>query len=259
MRLSVPLALVATVVLSTAPQAHAEDGESTYEGGNSGTAPNYAKGKPVSITHSSGNLAVRCMDTEQMSARLQYVVTGTNQSAMETAGKGVGLAVYGDANGGRVSTRAPSRSTGVSSVDVTLTVSIPRAVMSLTVTETGPGWVQVQDCDGTVKVTAGAGGAFASGALKGATVTATGGDVKVVVNSDAVLSATTSVSAPSGNATLLLGTAQGGKLTAKGAEVSVGQTVMGTNTATLVSGDLGLAGPTISVSAKSRAEVGVNQ
>ncbi len=249
--LLIPMAMVAP--------ARAEDGESTYEGGNSGAAAGYAKGKPISITHSSGNLSVRCMDTQTLSARMQYVVTGTVESAMETAGKGIGLAVYGDANGGRISTRSPGKSTGVSSIDVTLTVSIPRAPMTLTVNETGSGWVQVQDCDGTVKVSAGAAGAFASGAMKSATVTATGGDVKVVQNGDAVFTATTSVSAPNGNATLLLGTAQGGKLTAKGSEVSVSQTVMGTNEATLVSGDLGIAGPTITVSAKQRAEVGVNQ
>lgn len=252
-------ALTLLVLAATLSPARAEDGESTYEGGNSSTAAGYVKGKPLSITHSSGNLSVRCMDTEALSARLQYVVTGTVQTAMETAGKGIGLAVYGDANGGRVSTRAPGKSTGVSAIDVTLTVSVPKAIMSLTITETGPGWVQVQDCDGTVKVSAGAGGAFASGAMKGATITATGGDVKVVQNGDAVFSSTTSISAPNGNATLMLGTAQGGRLTAKGAEVSVSQTVMGTNDATLVSGDLGIAGPMITVSAKKRAEVGVNQ
>ena len=91
-------------------------------------------------------------------------------------------------------------------------------------------------------------------------VAGTGDAIRFVVQSgDAVFTGTTSVSAPSGNATLLMGTAQGGKLTAKGAEVSVGPTVMGTNDATLVSGDLGLTGPTITVSAKQRAEVSNNR
>ncbi len=248
-------ALITSLALFLSPLAFAADGESTYEGSLSSSAANYVLGKPVSITHSSGNLAVRCMDTESLTARVQYVVTGTAETAMETAGKGVGIAAYGDSNGGKVSTRVPSKGTGVSSVEITLTVNIPRAPITLTVTESGSGWVQVQDCDGTVKVSAGGGGAFVSGELKGATVTASGSDVKVVQNNGAVFTATTSVSAPGGNATLILGTAQGGKLTAKGEEVAVGPTVMGTNTATLVSGDMGLAGPSITVSAKVRAEV----
>lgn len=253
------LALCLTLAAAGATAARAEDGEITYEGGNSSNAAGYVKGKPVSITHSSGNLSVRCMDTEALSARMQYVVTGSTEGPMETAGKGIGMSAYGDSNGGRVSTRVPSKPSGVSSIDVTLTVNIPKAPLALTITETGSGWVQVQDCDGTVKVSAGAGGAFVSGALKGATVTASGGDVKVVQSGDAVFTATTSVSAPNGNATVLIGTAQGGKLTAKGAEVAVGPTVMGTNDATLVSGDLGLPGPTITVSAKQRAEVSANR
>ncbi|MSP56407.1 MAG: hypothetical protein EXR69_12510 [Myxococcales bacterium] len=239
--------------------ASAEDGDISYEGGNSSSAPGYARGKPVSITHSSGNLSVNCLDTDTLTARMKYVVTGSAEGPMETAGKGIGLAAYGDANGGKVSTRVPSKPSGVSEIDVTLTVNIPNGPLTLTVTETGKGWVQVQGCDGTVKISAGAGGAYASGALKGATVTATGSAVKVVQAKDAVFTSTTSLSAPGGNATLVLGAAQGGKITVKGTEVSVAPTVMGTNTATLVSGDLGLAGPTISVSAKDRAEVANSQ
>ena len=258
MKSTYSLVLVLLFSAAGVGRALAEDGDITYEGGNSSNAAGYVKGKPFSISHTSGNLSVRCMDTEALSARLQYVVTGSQEGPMETAGKGIGMSAYGDSNGGKVSTRVPSKPSGVSSMEVTLTVNIPRAPMTLTITETGSGWVQVQDCDGTIKVTGGAGGAFVSGAMKSATVTA-GGDVKVVQSGDAVFTGTTSVSAPSGNATLLIGTAQGGKLTAKGAEVSVGPTVMGTNDATLVSGDLGLTGPTITVSAKQRAEVSNNR
>ncbi|MFZ5479859.1 MAG: hypothetical protein ACOZNI_24050 [Myxococcota bacterium] len=229
--------------------------EMTYEGQNSGSAANYVAGKPVAVTHSGGNVSVRCFDTDTLSARLQYVVTGTAEGPMQAAGNGVGLAVWGDANGGGVKTRTPSKQSGVSDVDVTLTVNIPRGTSAVTVTQTGRGWVQVLDCSGNVKVSAGAGGAYASGTLTSATVSASGGDVKVDVDANTVLKGTTTVSAPGGNATLILAPAQGGKLTAKGEEVSVQQTVMGTNTGTLVQGDMGVAGPAITVSAKKRAEV----
>ena len=81
---------------------------------------------------------------------------------------------------------------------------------------------------------------------------ATGGDVKV--EAEAPLTATSTASSPN-NLTVSLQRGQGGKFTAKGAEVSVQQTVLGTNEATIVSGDLGLPGPAISLSAKNRVEV----
>lgn len=233
--------------------------EMSYEGALSGTAAAYVRSKPVSISHAGGNLSVRCMDTEKLSARVQYVIYGTQEGPMESMGKGVGLAVTGDSAGGRVSLRLPSKPSGVAKAEVTMTVNIPAPTTALTISQTGPGWVQVIDCDGTVKVTAGAGGAYVSGKLAGATVTATGGDVKVVQNEDAVFKATTTVSAPAGAATLLIANAQGGKLTAKGAEVAVSQTVIGTNASDLVQGDLGLAGPAITVTAKGRVEVSPNK
>lgn len=230
-------------------------GEMSYEGSSSGSAAAYVKGKPVVVAHSGGNVAVRCMETEKLSGRVQYTVYGTAEAPMETFGKGVGLSVSGSSTGGSVKTRVPSKGAGVSSTQVDLTVNIPKGVSALTVTQTGKGWVQVLDCSGNVKVTAGSGGAFVSGTLTGATVSATGGDVKVDVDASTPLTSTTSLSAAQGNATLILPSAQGGKLTAKGEEVSVQQTVMGTNTPTLVQGDMGLGGPAIVVSAKKRAEV----
>lgn len=247
------------LLLALAHLALADDGELvgelTYEGGNSATAANYVRGKPVTITHSSGNLSVRCMDTDKLSARLAYIVYGTSEGPMETMGKGIGLAVWGDATGGGAKTKVPSKPSGVSKAEVTLTVNVPMGTTAVTISETGPGWVQVVDCDGNVKVTAGAGGAYVSGQLTGATVTATGGDVKVVQNGDAVFKNTTAVSAPAGNVELQLAPAQGGKITVKATEVTVSQTVMGTNTSDLVQGDLGVAGPTITVTGKGTAKV----
>jgi len=247
------------LILALAHFATADEGdlvgELTYEGGNSATAANYVRGKPVSITHSSGNLSVRCMDTDKLSARLAYIVYGTSEGPMESMGKGIGLAVWGDSTGGGAKTKVPSKPSGVSKADVTLTVNVPMGTTAVSITETGPGWVQVIDCDGNVKVTAGAGGAYVSGQLTGATVTAIGGDVKVVQNGDSVFKNTTTISAPAGNVEVQLAPAQGGKLTAKAAEVTVSQTVMGTNTSDLVQGDLGVAGPAITVTGKGTAKV----
>jgi hypothetical protein len=231
------------------------EGALTYSGSQNGRAANYKVGAPIAITHSSGNLAVRCVDTDRFSANLQYTVYGSAEGPMESTGNGVGLAVWGDSKGGGVKTRIPSKVSGVARVDVELTVSVPRGATALSVSHSGAGWVQVLDCTGKVSVSSGRGGLYASGAMASITANASGGDAKVVVAADAVLSGTSSVSAPAGNATLQVSTAQGGKLTAKGAAVSVTTMVMGTNTPTLVQGTMGVNGPSITVSAKGNVEV----
>jgi hypothetical protein len=233
-----------------------DQGGLTYEGGLSGAAAAYAPGKPLSVSHSNGNVAVRCMDTDKLSARLQYTVYGNTEGPMESFGKGIGLQVSGDSKGGAVRTRVPQKTSGVTGAQVDLTVNVPKGTTSLVVTQTGRGWVQVLDCSGNVTVSAGAGGAYVSGAVTGGKVSASGGDVKVVTDKDTVLKGALSVAAPGGNVTLSLPPAQGGKINASGGEVVVQQTVMGTNTGTVVSGDLGIAGPQITVSAKNRIEVG---
>ncbi|MDP2307087.1 MAG: hypothetical protein Q8P18_13770 [Pseudomonadota bacterium] len=230
------------------------DGALSYEGGLAGNAPNYARGKPLVITHSSGNVAVRCMDVETLSGRLQYTVFGSSEGPMESVGKGIGIAVWGDSKGGGVKTRVPSMQSGVSRAQVDLTVNVPKGTTSLSVTQSGAGWVQVIGCSGHVKVSAGGGGAFVGGPLAAFTVTAAGGDVKVAVEGDGVLTGASSASSPA-NLTVVLPSAQGGKLSVKGEEVAVQQLVMGTNTPTLVTGEMGVSGPAISLAAKKRAEV----
>ncbi len=240
-----------------AVHAQDDDGASlTYEGGLSGSGAAYARGKPITITHSSGNVEVRCMDVDKLSGRLQYTVFGSAEGAMEAFGSGIGLSVWGDANGGGAKTRVPSKTSGVARAQVDLKVNVPKGTTSLTVSQAGAGWVQVQDCSGNVKVTAGAGGAYVSGALTGFTVTATGGDVKVVPAAEGVVKNSSSASAPGGNVSVVFTAAQAGKLSARGAEVSVQQSVIGSTTPTLVTGELGAtAGPGISLSAKGRVEV----
>lgn len=269
--------MIALLALMTLTPAFAEDGDNdpglltdpssidlggedaagalTYAGSQNGRAANYVVGKPVSISHSNGNLTVHCIDSDRFTASLQYTVYGSAEGPMESFGNGIGMAVSGDSKSGSVKTRVPSKTSGVSRAEVDLTVSVPRGVTALSVTNSGKGWVQVTECTGKVTVSAGYGGAYVSGALTAVSAGASGGDVKVVMAKDAVLSGASGISAPGGNATLELSGAQGGKLTAKGGEVSVQQVVMGTNTPTLVQGDMGVTGPTISISAKNRVEV----
>ncbi|MES2644769.1 MAG: hypothetical protein V4850_35105 [Myxococcota bacterium] len=230
------------------------DSPLSYEGGLAGNAPGYVRGKPLTITHSSGNVSVRCMEVEALSGRLQYTVFGSSEGPMESVGKGIGIAVWGDSKGGGVKTRVPSMQSGVARAQIDLTVNVPKGTTSLTVSQSGAGWVQVIGCSGNVKVNAGGGGAFVGGPLTAFTVSAAGGDVKVEMEGDAVLTGTSAASS-NANLTVIMPYAQGGKISVKGEEVSVQHMVMGTNTGTLVAGDMGVSGPSISLSAKKRAEV----
>ncbi|MDP2312254.1 MAG: hypothetical protein Q8P41_05060 [Pseudomonadota bacterium] len=232
-----------------------DEGSLTYEGGLAGNAPAYVRGKPVTISHSSGNVAVRCMDVEALTGRLQYTVFGSSEGPMESYGKGIGIAVWGDSKGGGAKSRVPSsKGSGVARAQIDLTVNVPKGTTSLTVTHTGSGWVQVIGCSGSVKVTAGSGGAYVGGPMSAFAVSATGNDVKVEVDGEGVLTGTSTASSPA-NLRVVLPSAQGGKLSVKGEEVAVQQVVMGTNTPTLVAGDMGVSGPSITLSAKKRAEV----
>ncbi len=233
--------------------ASAQDDSLTYEGSLGGNAPGYQVGKPVAISHSSGNLQVRCMDVDTMSGRLQYTVFGSAEGPMESFGKGIGMSVSGDSKGGSVKTRVPSRTSGVARAQVDVIVNIPKGTSSVSIGHSGPGWVQVVGCSGNVKVSAGAGGAYVGGPLTGFSVTALGGDVKIEVE-ESVLTSTSTATSP-GKLTVVLPPAQAGKLTAKGAEVSVQPLVMGTNEPALVSGQMGTGGPTISLTGKDRVEV----
>ncbi len=235
--------------------AAAQEGEFAYSGGFDGSAPNYVAGKPVVVAHSQGNLSVRCVDTDTLSARIRYSLTGSSEAGMKAFGDGIGMSVSGDAAGGSVKSRVPSSKSGVTTSDVQVTVNIPAGTKALTITHSGKGWVEVLNCSGALKVTAGTGGAYASGKMTALTLTASGGDVKVEPDKGTPFTGAVNVAAPGGSLSFVLPSAQGGKLNAKAAEVTVSQTVMGTNTATLVSGDLGLAGPNIALSARDKLSV----
>jgi hypothetical protein len=232
-------------------------GDLSYDGNLSESASSYTVGKPVSVTHNGGNISVRCIDTDTLSGRLPYSITGSAEGPMESAGRGMGLKVSGDGKGGGVvSTRVPSRTSGVSSIDAPLTVNVPAGASAITVSQSGAGWVQVIGCSGALKVSAGAGGLAAAGQFTSVNLSAAGGDVKLTQEGGATLTGASSVSARSGNVSITLSTAQGGKLAAKGAQVAVQQAVMGgSQTDTAVTGDFGIGGPALAVSASGNIEI----
>jgi len=227
--------------------------EVTYEGRLSSSAPGYVAGKNVTIAHAGGTIAIRCMDSPGITARLGYTIFGTNKTNMESYGKAIGLSTGGDANGGWVRTRVPAKSSGVSRADIPLTVNLPLEA-KITVTG-GAGWVQIVDCKGTVKSTNGDGGAYVSGTYSNVNVSASRGDVKVELTDQAQLGGVNAISAPGGAAVLRLPLSYMGKLMAKGSEVSVAHTVMGTNTPNLVQGTVGTGTASVSVSARDKVEI----
>jgi hypothetical protein len=249
--------VAALLPLLLTPRAVAQDeaGDLSYEGNLSQTANGYVVGKPVTIVHSGGNLEVRCMDVEKLSARASYALTGSAEGPMEAYGRGVGLSATGNATGGTIRTRVPAKGAGIATAKVEVKVNVPAGASSVTITQTGSGWTQVIGCGGALKVTSGKDGLYAGGAYASVMATASGGDAKVVLDKDVLLTGATTVSAPVGSAELVVAGAQGGKLTARADEVVVGPLVLGTVTPTLVSGDMGLKGPAITVTAKTKATV----
>ena len=241
------------------PMVQAEDGEElSYNGSFSQTAPGYARGKPVSISHSGGNISVRCIDTQELSARLAFKTAGFVEASLRAFGDGLGMATAGDSAGGSVKTKIPSKS-GINSADVELTVNVPLGPSGVTVTQTGTGWVEVMNCAGAVKVTSGTGGVYVSGKLTAVNIAAPGGDIKVEQAADGVLTGASALSAPGGSILMLMPGSQAAKLTAKAATVTMSHLVMGQNGGSLVQGDIngGTAsgGVVLNLTARDRVEL----
>jgi len=225
----------------------------TYEGSLDQQGLQYVAGKPVSITHTGGNIRVRCADREGITARVAYSIRGTNKENMERYGKGIGLSVYGGASNGKVTTRMLAKPSGIDNADVELTVNLPKKA-AINVAG-GYGWVQVVGCEGTVKVSNRSGGAYVEGTYTSFSVGSNSGDVKVDLSDDSRLVGASGISAPGGDATLMLPLSYGGKINAKGSNVRVTHTVSGTNTDTLVQGTIGTGTASVTVSAKGDVTV----
>ena len=238
------------------PKAVGEDeyvNEISYEGHLSQAAQQYKAGTPVTISHTGGSVTVRCQEQTGLSARLSYTIYGTNGPNMERFGKAIGLSAYGAASASNVKTRMPAKSAGITRWDVPLTVNLPPNA-NVTVVG-GAGWVQVDDCEGTVKVSNSKGGVMINGKHSTVNVTSGGGDVKVHLDDESTLKGTSSISSK-GNLDLKLPTTYDGKFSAKGSQVRVFHTVTGTRTDTLVQGTVG-SGTTATLNLSATGNVDV--
>ncbi|MCB9758935.1 MAG: DUF4097 family beta strand repeat protein [Alphaproteobacteria bacterium] len=223
------------------------DESSTYTGGLTERKNDLGDNVPVTVTHYGGNITVRCTEGDQISARIDFSVEGTDRDRLKAYGDGIGLAVWGDANGAGAKTRMPSKSSAIQRADVPLMVSAPPGTR-LTV-QGRDGWVQITNCTGALKASSTAGGVFAEGRYDSFQVTSQDGDVKVELTGNSVINASSAATSTKGKVELILPDDANVKLAATGAEVRVEHLVSGTNTDTNVSGNIGNGGPSVRLSA----------
>lgn len=226
----------------------------TYSGSLNERRSGLAPGKPVTITHYGGPISVRCTDGDTLSARIDYVVEGTNTTNMERYGKGVRLSVWGDGNSGGAKTVTPSKGSGISSVSVPLVISAPKSVQ-LTV-NAGSHWVEVLKCDGTVSVANKKGDVFVEGDLSRFTISAPGGSGTVKLTSTSQITATSKITAGA-EVTLEMPLDVNVKLSARGPELHIDHVVVGSESPTSVSGTIGTGGPSVTLSGQGKVSVTV--
>jgi len=225
----------------------------TYEGSSTDSAPDYTPGKPVSITHYGGNITVNCTDRSGIDARLDYALEGTNRASMKRMGDGIGVRAWGSSSSGGVSTRIPSKGSGISSSSIPLAVNLPKSVR---VTVTGKrGWITVRGCTGTVKATTAQDGIFVSGELTKFELTASKGDIEIELSESAKLASTSKAYASTGKISLSMPLDQQIRLDARGESVEVSHIVDGNVTDTRVTGNIGEGGPSLSLTAKGAVKV----
>ena len=225
----------------------------SYEGQVGQDADNYKPGTPVYITHTKGNISVRCTDSEGIQARINFTVEGTKQSAMQSLGDRIGIRTYASNSQGKVSTSVPGKYSGIDAIYAPLTVNLPReARVSIT---GGGGWVQVVGCTGTVKATTRGGGIYVDGILSSFDLSTNEGDIEIELDSESELTSSSRASATAGAIKLTMPIAQKGNLNARGSEVTVDHLVNGTNTATHVQGTLSDSGPSITLTAKTQVTI----
>jgi hypothetical protein len=225
----------------------------SYEGQVGQDADNYKPGTPVYITHTKGNISVRCTDSEGIQARINFTVEGTKESAMQSLGDRIGIRTYASNAQGKVSTSVPGKYAGIDAIYAPLTVNLPREAR-VNVTG-GEGWVQIVGCTGTVKATTRGGGIYVDGVLSSFDLSTNKGDIEIELDASAEITATSRATATDGGVILRMPITQKGNLNARGSEVTVDHLVNGTNTPTHVQGTLSDSGPSITLSAKNKVEI----
>jgi hypothetical protein len=224
----------------------------TYKGGFSQRSSAIAADAAVSVANPTGTTVVRCTDTEYLETRLNYEVEGSAEGPMKTYGDSIRLSVSGAGASGSVRAVIGSRPSAVKNVKVEMIVNAPKRAR-LTVTSSD--WVQVLGCDGYVNATAGRNGAYVDGNLTGFAVTATQGDVKVVVTNPKPISVASSAKAPKGSVSVVMPLSQNLKFDARAPTVNVAHTVMGTVTGAQATGTVGSGGPPMTLTASGAVDV----
>ncbi len=225
----------------------------TYSGGLLEKAPDLAPGKPVRITHSGGNISVRCQDTEGLSAQINYTLEGSDGPALEAMGSGIGLRAWGDESGGGVQSQVPWKPASVTRAEVPLVVTLGREV-ELIISNRG-GWIEVLNCRGTVTASTDQGGIFASGIYSAFNLSSGTGDVTLEAGEGSEITGSSRAVANTGSVLVRLPLTISGRVSATGSEVSVLHTVDGTVTPTSVSGTIGSGGHNIYLQARDRVEL----
>jgi len=225
----------------------------SYEGQVGQDAANYKPGTPVYITHTKGNISVRCTDSPGIQARINFTIEGTKESAMQSLGDRIGIRTYASNSQGSVKTSVPGKWSGIDDITVPLTVNLPREAR-VNVTG-GGGWVQIVGCTGTVKATTRGGGIYVDGILSSFDLSTNKGDIEIELDSTAELTSTSRATATAGGVTLRMPITQKGNLNARGEEITVDHLVNGTNTATRVQGTLSDSGPSITISASGKVAI----
>ncbi len=225
----------------------------SYEGQVGQDADNYKPGTPVYITHTKGNISVRCTDSEGIQARINFTVEGTKQDAMQRLGDSIGIRTYASNSQGKVSTSVPGKWSGIEAIHTPLTVNLPREAR-VHVTG-GGGWVQIVGCTGTVKATTRGGGIYVDGILSSFDLSTNEGDIEIELDESAELTSSSRASATAGAIKLTMPITQKGNLNARGSEVTVDHLVNGTNTSTHVQGTLSDSGPSITLTAKTEVTI----
>ena len=225
----------------------------TYTGASDQNAPGYKAGAPVTITHTAGTISVQCMDRDGISARIDYMLEGTNRNAMSSFGKGVGISAWGSASSGGVKTRIPGASSTIKSKALPLSVSLPRDAKVRV--NGGNGWIQVQGCHGTVSASNRAGDIMIEGTLSNVNASAPKGTIRVLLDESSSLTGTNRITASGGDVELHLPTGYGGRIYAKGSQVDVRHMIDGTESPTLVQGSIGEGRASLSVTARGKINV----
>ena len=224
-----------------------------YSGGHTERTEKLSPNAAVTVTHYGGAIRVRCIDQDHLSARVDFQLEGTHEGNLKAVGDGVRLQASGSEGWAKVTSIVPGKRSGVSSMDVPMTVSAPKDVR-LTVSGR-EGEISISGCVGTVKVSTSKGAANVTGTFSQFDVRSGEGDVYVRLDEASDITKASGATASRGKVELVMPLSVDVKLQATGAEVTVLHTVTGTNNPTNVSGSIGEGGPLVKLYGKEGVSV----